>query len=105
MPGFIQNAYKPFTKNKEKTLKFKGTGDSRNIYRKKPDKTCCQHDMAYEDYEDLTKGTIFDKILLQKAFNIAKNSKYDGYQRGFVSMVYQCFDKKIFYHTRKEICW
>ena len=29
-----------------------------------------------------------------KAFNIAKNPKYDGYQRGLASMVYKCFDKK-----------
>ena len=28
------------------------------------------------------------------AFNIAKNPKYDGHQRGFASMVYKCFDKK-----------
>ena len=29
-----------------------------------------------------------------KAFNIAKDPKYDGYQRGLASMVYKCFDKK-----------
>ena len=29
-----------------------------------------------------------------KAFNIAKNPKYDGYQRGIASMVYKFFDKK-----------
>ena len=29
-----------------------------------------------------------------KAFNVAKNSKYDEYQRGLASMVYKCFDKK-----------
>ena len=28
------------------------------------------------------------------SFNIAKNPKYDGHQRGFASMVYKCFDKK-----------
>ena len=36
-----------------------------------------------------------DKILLDKAFNIAKNPKYDGYQRGLASMVSKCFDKKL----------
>ena len=30
-----------------------------------------------------------------KAFNIARNPKYDGYQRGFASMVYKFFDKKL----------
>ena len=38
--------------------------------------------MAYEDFKDLTRRTASDKILCGKAFNIAKNPKYDGYQRG-----------------------
>ena len=40
------------------------------------------------------KRTASDKILRDKAFNIAKNPKYDGYQRGLASMVYKFFDKK-----------
>ena len=43
--------------------------------------------MAYEDFNDLTRRTASDKILRKKAFNIAKNSKNDGYQRGLASMV------------------
>ena len=35
-----------------------------------------------------------DKVLRDKAFNIAKNPKYDGYQRGLASMVYKFLDKK-----------
>ena len=35
-----------------------------------------------------------DKVLRDKAFNIAKNPKYDGYERGLASMVYKFFDKK-----------
>ena len=42
----------------------------------------------------LQKKTIADKILRDKAFNIAKDTKYDGYQRGLASMVYKLFDKK-----------
>ena len=42
--------------------------------------------MAYGDFKDLTRRTTFDKILRDKAFNIAKNPKYDGYQRGFSSV-------------------
>ena len=42
----------------------------------------------------LAKRTIADKILKNKAFNIAKDPKYDGYQRGLASMVYKFFDKK-----------
>ena len=49
--------------------------------------------MTYGDFKDL-KRTASDKILRDKAFNIAKNPKYDGYQRGLVSMVYEFFDKK-----------
>ena len=51
--------------------------------------------MAYADSKDLIRRTSPDKILRDKAFNITKNSKYDGYQRGLVSMVYNFFDKKI----------
>ena len=50
--------------------------------------------MAYEDFKDLTRRTVFDKILRDKVFNVATNSKYDGYQHGLVSMVYKFFDKK-----------
>ena len=43
--------------------------------------------MAYKYFKDLTKRTGSDKIRRDKAFNIAKNSKYDGYQRGLASIV------------------
>ena len=42
----------------------------------------------------LQKRTVADKILRNRAFNIAKDQKYDGYQRGLASMVYNFFDKK-----------
>ena len=47
-----------------------------------------------EDLKDLTRRTISNKILRDKAFNIAKNPKYDGYQRRLATMVYIFFDKK-----------
>ena len=50
--------------------------------------------MTYGDFKDLKRRTASDKILRDKAFNIAKNPKYDGYQRGLASMVYKFFDKK-----------
>ena len=50
--------------------------------------------MAYGGFKDLAKRTASDKVLRDKAFNIAKNLKYDGYQRGLASMVYKFFDKK-----------
>ena len=51
--------------------------------------------MSYGYFKDLNRRTFADKILGDKAFNIAKDPKYDGYQRGFASMVYKFFDKKL----------
>ena len=83
-------------KNKERIHKFKQTGDSRYIYQNELDKACFQHDMAYGNFKDLTRRTPSDKILRDKAFNITKNLKYDGYQRGLASMVYKFYNKKAF---------
>ena len=51
--------------------------------------------MAYGDFQDLTRRTVSDKILRDKAFNIAKNPTYDGYQRGLASMAFKFFYKKL----------
>ena len=93
-PGFTYSACGPFTKNKERILKFKETGDSRYIYKNELDKACFQHGVAYGDFKDLAKRTAADKVLRDKAFNIAKDPKYDRYQRGLASMIYKFFDKK-----------
>ena len=45
--------------------------------------------MAYGDFKDLKRKAASDKILRNKAFNIAINPKYDGYQGGLASMVYK----------------
>ena len=50
------------------------------IYQNELDKTCFQLDMTYGDFKDLTRWTASDKTLSDKAFNIAKNPKYDRYQ-------------------------
>ena len=50
--------------------------------------------MGYGDFKDLKRGTFSDKVLRDKAFNIAKNPKYDRYERGLASVVYTFFDKK-----------
>ena len=50
--------------------------------------------MAYGDFKDLRRRTAADNVLRDKAFNIAKNLKYDGYQKVLASMVYRFFDKK-----------
>ena len=80
-PGFAYSACGPFTKNKEGIKKIKETGNSRYIYQNELDKACFQHDMAYGDFKDLNRRTFADKVLCDKAFNIAKDPKYDGHQR------------------------
>ena len=93
-PGFTCSACGPFTKNKERIQKFKETGDTIYIYKNELGKACLQYDMAYGDFKDLKKRTFSNKVLRDKAFNIAKSPKYDGYQRGLASMVYKYFDKE-----------
>ena len=51
--------------------------------------------MAYGKSKDLVKRTQSDKVLKDKAFKIASNPKYDGYQRGLVSMVYKFLIKNL----------
>ena len=94
-PGFTYSACGPFTKNKERIQKLKQTGDSRYIHKNELDKACFQHDMAYGDLKDLKRRIAADNILRDKAFNIAKNSKYDGYQRELASMVYNFLIKRL----------
>ena len=93
-PGFTYSVCGPFTKNKERIQKFNETGNTDYIYKNELDKACFQHDMAYGDFKDLAKRTFADKVLRGKAFKIASDQKYDGYERGLASMVYIFFDKK-----------
>ena len=50
--------------------------------------------MTYGYFKELKRRKFSDKILRDKAFNFAKNPKYDRYQRGIAFMVYKFFDKK-----------
>ena len=93
-PRFVYSACGPFTRHKERINKFKQTSDGRYIYRNELDKACFQHDSAYADHKDLINRTKSDKFLRDKAYDIASNPEYDGYQRGLASMVYKFFDKK-----------
>ena len=93
-PGFTYSACGRFTKNKERIEKFMKTGNTYFIYKNELDKASFQHDVAYGKSKDLVKRTQSDKVLRDKAFKIASDPKYDGYQRGLASMVYKFFDKK-----------
>ena len=94
-PGFTYSACGPFTKNKERIEKFMQTGNTDFIYRNELDKACFQHDMTYGKSKDLTKRTQSDKVVRDKAFKIASDPKFGGYQRELASMVYKFFDKTL----------
>ena len=83
-----------FIKNKERIQKFKETGHTSYIYKNELDKACFENDITYGDFKDLIRRTFSGKTLRDKAFNIAKNPKYDEYRRGLASMFYKFFDKK-----------
>ena len=70
------------------------TGNTDFIYKNELNKAFFQHDMVYGKSKDLVKRTQSDKVLKDKAFKIASDSKYDGYQRGLASVVYKFFGKK-----------
>ena len=91
---FVYIACGLFTRHKERIKEFKRTGDTPYIYRNELDKTYFQDDSAYADHKDLINRTKSDKALRDKAYDIASNPEYDGYQRGLASMVYKLFDKK-----------
>ena len=94
LKNYQYSACGPFTRHKERIKKFKQTGDTRYIYRNELGKACFQHDSAYAYHKDLINRTKSDKVLRDKAYNIASNLEYGGYQRGLASMVYKCFEKK-----------
>ena len=73
--------------------KFKQTGNTNFIDKNELDEACFQHDIAYGKPKELVKRTQSDKIWKDKAFKIASDPKYDGYQKGLASTVYKFFDK------------
>ena len=93
-PGFTYSTSGPFTRNKGRIEKFMQSGNTDFIYRNELDKACFQHNMGYGKSKDLAKRTESDKVLIDKAFKIAGDPKYEGYQTGLASMVYKFLDKK-----------
>ena len=102
-PQFTYSACGPFTKHEQRIQKFRETGDTNYIYKNELDKACFVHDVAYSDSKDIAKRTVADKILKNKAFDIAKDPKYDGYQRGLASMVHKFFDSKVASPDKKSV--
>ena len=71
-PRFTQSPCEPCTKNKGRIQKFKEIRDSRYTYQNKLHKVCFGHDMAYENFKDLTRKTASDKILRDKVLILLK---------------------------------
>ena len=73
------------------------------------DKACFQHDMAYGKYKDLKKRRQSDKVLKDKAFEIANNPKYDGYQIGLANELHKPIIRKFkkikVYSSFKDNIW
>ena len=88
------SAFSSFTIHAKKIQNFLNTGKLDYTYKNDLDKACFQHDMAYNKYKDLEKRTQSDIVLKNKAFKIAINPRYNGYERGLASMVFNFFDKK-----------
>ena len=80
---------------KERIEKFQRTGNTDFIYKNELDKAFFQHDMAYGKSKDLVKRTHLDKVLRDKAFKIASDPNYGGYQRGLASMAYKFLIKNL----------
>ena len=91
-PGFTYSACGPFAKHRERIKKNWETGNLKHSYRNELDKACFAHDTAYSDCKDLVKETTSDKVLKEKAYEIARSPKYDGYQKQGWSI--SCFIRK-----------
>ena len=77
-----------------KEFKNLETGNLKHLYRNELDKVSFAHDASCSNSKDLAKTTISVKISKDRAYEIARNLKYNGFQRVLASMVYKFFDKK-----------
>ena len=93
-PGFSYSARASFTKHRERFRKFRETDKLKYLYKNELDQACFAHDAAYSDNKNLANKTISSKILKDKAYKIARNHKYHGYQMALARMLYMLFDKK-----------
>ena len=93
-PRFTYSDCRPFTKLCERIKKFREKRNLKHLYRNELNKSCFAHAAEYSDGKDLAKRTISDKILKNRAYEIAGNRGYDGHQRALASTAYTFFDKK-----------
>ena len=93
-PGFTYSACGSLKKTKEESKNLKKQEVHDIFIKTNQIKLVFHHDMAYGGFKDLTRRTACDKILHDKAFNITKNSKYDGYQRVLLQWLQNFYDKE-----------
>ena len=79
-PGFTFSTCGPFTKHCERIQQFGETGNLKYLFINELEKACFAHEEAYSDSKDLDKKAISEKILEDRAYKIASNCNYDGYQ-------------------------
>ena len=89
---FTCSASQPFTNHREIIQTFRETSDLKHLSRNELDKAWFADDAACSDSKDFAKITISDKDLKYRAFEVARNCKYDEYQRALASMIYKIFD-------------
>ena len=75
---FFYSACGPFLKHCERVKKFRETGNLKHLYKNGLDKPCSTHNAACSDCKDLTKRTISDQILRNRAYEIVRKRRYDG---------------------------
>ena len=92
-PGFTYSACGSFTKNKERIEKFMKTENTDFFIEMNLIKLAFSMIWLMVNRR-IQEKTQSDKVLRDKAFKVARDPKYDGYQRGLASMVYKFFDKK-----------
>ena len=84
----------PFTKHEQRIQNFMRDDRLNHIYKNELDKACFQHDTAYNKYKDLKRRTQSDIVLKNKAYKIATNPKFDGFQEALASMVIKFFNER-----------
>ena len=92
-PGFTYSACGSFTKNKERIEKCMKTENTDVFIEMNLVKLAFSMIWLMVNRR-IQEKTQSDKVLRDKAFKVASDPKYDGYQRGLASMVYKFFDKK-----------
>ena len=78
-PGFTYSACGPFTKHRKRIEKFRETSNLKHLYRSELDKACFAHDVAYSGSKNLANSTNLDKILKDRAYEIARYRNYNGH--------------------------